>query len=211
MADFPIIVLGTGGHAKVVINSLKTSGAQILGITDLNPKTHGETRLGVPVLGDDDHITEHPADTVQLVNGLGSTGKTTIRRKAFERLKEKGYEFLTVIHPSAIIAEDVTLGEGAQVMAGVVIQPGVRIGHNVIVNTRASVDHDCVIGDHVHIAPGATLSGGIQVGKTVHVGAGATIVQNIKIGDGCFIAAGAVVVGDIPDGENFGTCQQEDS
>jgi len=200
MADLPVIVLGAGGHAKVVINALLESGYRVLGITDPDPKTHGEIKLGVTVLGGDDHITEHPADTVRLVNGIGSIGKITSRRNVFEAFKERGYEFQTVIHPSAIIAKEVTLGEGAHVMAGAVIQPGVRIGQNTIVNTCSSVDHDCVIGDHVHIAPGATLSGGIHVGDAVHIGAGATIIQGLKIGAESVVGAGSVVLNNVPAG-----------
>lgn len=200
MADLPVIVLGAGGHAKVVIDTLLASGATILGITDRDPKTHGESILGIPVLGGDDTLSGHPVGSIVLANGIGSTGKITTRRRTFESFKEKGYEFLTVIHPSAILAGDVTLGEGAQVMAGAVLQPGVRIGRNAIVNTRASVDHDCVIGEHTHIAPGATLSGGIKTGEAVHIGAGATVIQGLQIGAGSVAAAGSVVLEDIPAG-----------
>ena len=84
-------------------------------------------------------------------------------------------------------------------MAGVVIQPGSRIGKNSIVNTKASVDHDCIIGDHVHISPGVTLSGGVTVGSTVHIGSGATIIQGMRIGDNCLVAAGAVVISPLLD------------
>ena len=85
-------------------------------------------------------------------------------------------------------------------MAGAVIQPGTRLGVNTIVNTRASIDHDCIIGDHVHIAPGAVLSGEVRVGNCSHIGCGATIVQGVKLGEATVIGAGAVVLKDVPDG-----------
>ncbi len=200
MAVLPIIVLGAGGHAKVVIDALLASGAQILGVTDLDPKTHGESILGIPVLGGDDTLSDHPANTVVLTNGIGSISRVKIRWKIFEHFKAKGYAFAKVVHPSAIIAPDVTLGEGAQVMAGAVIQPGTQIGPNTIVNSRASIDHDCIIGDHTHIAPGTTLSGAITVGEAVHVGAGTTVIQGIQIGAECVIAAGSVVLENVSGG-----------
>jgi sugar O-acyltransferase (sialic acid O-acetyltransferase NeuD family) len=193
MANLPIILLGSGGHAKVVKDTLTELGVKILGITDPDPKSYGKVRIGLQVLGGDDYVTKHSTDTLKLVNGIGTIGRVIARRKVFEEFKRKGYEFLTVVHPSAILANDVILEEGVQVMAGAVIQPGVRIGRNVIINTRATIDHDCVIGDHSHIAPGATLSGNIHVGEAVHIGVGATVIQGINIGMESIVAGGAIV------------------
>lgn len=195
-----IIVLGAGGHAKVLIDSLLASSAVIAGIVDPDPALAGTTILGVPVLGGDDVFGEFPPSEVRLVNGLGSVGLPVKRQQLFERFKELGHSFASVVHPSAVVAPDVEIGEGAQIMAGVVIQPGCRIGANVIINTRASVDHDCVIGDHVHIAPGVTLSGGVVIGKDAHIGTGATLIQGVTIGYGSIIGAGSVVIKDVPTG-----------
>ena len=200
MAELPIIVLGAGGHATVVIDALKAAGARVQGITDLDSGTHGKRILGVPVLGTDDVILENPADGIVLVNGVGSTETSDARTKIYERFCGAGYAFRTVIHPSAIIAESAEISDGAQVMAGAVLQPACRIGANTIVNTRASVDHDCVIGAHVHVAPGAVLGGGVEVGDGVHIGAGATVIQRVKIGAGALVAAGAAVVSDVSPG-----------
>ncbi len=197
MVDLPIIILGAGGHAKVIINTLLVLGANILGITDPDPRTHGKKVLDTLVLGGDDCLSDHPVGSVGLVNGVGSTGQIVARRKLYNRFKEMGYEFANVIHPSAVLAPDVVLDEAVQVMAGTVIQPGAFIGKNTIINTRASIDHDCVIGNHSHIAPGATLSGGISVGEAVHVGVGATIIQGIKIGAESTVAAGSLVLRDV--------------
>ena len=178
----PVIIIGAGGHAKVVIDTLKRSGVKILGAVDADPNRHGQDILGVPVLGGDDVVISHKPDSVRLVNGIGSTADTAPRRNIFERFKEQGYCFTTCIHPAAIIAEEVEIGEGSQIMAGAVIQPGTRIGANCIINTRASVDHDCTIGDHVHIAPGAVLSGGVVAENSVHVGTGASVIHDMRIG-----------------------------
>ena len=200
ISDAAFIILGAGGHAKVLIEALLQSGAVIAGITEHDPALVGTNILGVPVLGGDDVVNEYPPSEIRLVNGLGSVGLTVNRQQLFEKFKGMGYKFATVIHPSAAIASDVVLGEGAQIMAGVVIQPGSHIGINSIINTRASVDHDCSIGDHVHIAPGVTMSGGVSVGAYSHIGTGATVIQGLSIGSGCLVAAGAVVTKNITDG-----------
>lgn len=196
----PVIILGAGGHAKVLIDALIKTSAVIAGIVDPAPALVGAKILGVPVLGGDGVVNEFPPSEAKLVNGLGSIGLPVKRKQLFEKFKSICYSFRTVIHPSAIVALDVVFGEGTQVMAGVVIQPGSRIGLNCIINTRASLDHDCVIGDHVHISPGVTLSGGVTIGACSHIGTGATVIQGITIGSGCLVAAGAVVIKDIYDG-----------
>src|SRR6266571_4080705 len=195
--SLPVIILGAGGHAKGLVDALLAASAVIAGIVDPDPALTGTKVLGVPVLGGDDIVNEYPPSEIQLVNGLGSVGLPVKRQQLFEKFKGMGYKFATVVHPSAVIASDVVLGEGVQVMAGVVIQPGCRIGINSIINTRASVDHDCAIGDHVHIAPGVTMSGGVTVGTCSHIGTGATVIQGISIGNGCLVAAGAVVTNNI--------------
>lgn len=195
--NLPVLILGAGGHAKVLIDALLASSAVIAGVLEPDTKLAGATILGVPVLGGDDVVREFPASEIRLVNGLGSVGRPAVRQKLFERFQDLGYHFATVVHPSAVVALDVVLGEGAQVMAGAVVQTGSRIGCNSIINTRASVDHDCIIGDHVHIAPGVTMSGGVQVGSGTHIGTGVTIIQGASIGNDCLVAAGAVVIRDV--------------
>ncbi len=196
----PIIVIGAGGHAKVVIGSLLAAGAEIIGALDDDVSLHGKNILGVAVLGGDSVLAGHEPKNVMLVNGIGSTSVPERRQAVFERLKEQGYGFAAVIHPSAVIAADVETGEGSQIMAGAVVQPGVRMGCNVIINTRAGIDHECRIGGHVHIAPGATLSGEVTVGEGSHIGTGATVIEGVSIGNRSVIGAGAAVIGDVAGG-----------
>lgn len=196
--DLPVIVLGAGGHAKVLIDALLLNGCNIIGIVDRDTSEIGKKILGVPVIGSDEIVLEYPATKVQLANGLGSVGSTKAREKLFNIFAEQGYQFLNIIHPSAIIARDVRLQAGIQIMAGVVVQTGSYIGVNSIINTRAAIDHDCIIGANVHIAPGVILSGGVQIDDGVHIGIGATVVQGIKIGQGSIVAAGTVVIKDVP-------------
>ena len=196
-----VIVIGAGGHARVLLDVLARGGIAVAGLTDADPARHGKLLAGVPILGGDGVLDKHPPGTTILVNAMGSTESMTTRQAVFERLKAAGYGFLTVAHPSALIAPDVVLGEGVQVMAGAIVQPGARIGANSIVNTGAQVDHDCIIGAHVHLSPGATLSGTVTVGDGSHIGTGATIVQGLRVGRGCLVAAGAVVTRGVADGE----------
>jgi len=194
----PIVILGAGGHAKVLIEALLADAAVIAGIVDADPALGGMQLLGVPVLGGDELVETFPASEIMLANGIGSVGLPVRRRELFERFKNRGYRFAAVIHPSAVIASDVELGEGVQIMAGAVIQPGSRIGSNAVINTRASVDHDCRIGEHTHLAPGVTLSGAVTVGGTCHIGTGATVIQGIAIGSHSVIGAGALVLKNVP-------------
>ena len=197
--SLPIIVLGAGGHARVLIDALRSRAAIIRGVVDADNDKHAQMLFDIPIIGDDQAVLDIPADSVGLVNGIGTVRVSLQRRQIFDDFKRKGYCFATVIHASAIVAADVLLGEGAQIMAGAVLQTGCQIGENTIINTRVAVDHDCIIGNHVHVSPGATLCGNVTVGDGAHIGAGATVIQGIRIGRNGMVAAGALVIRDIAD------------
>lgn len=193
------VVLGGGGHAKVLIDCLGIIGhAKILGILDPDTELWGKILSGVPVLGADNMLPDLvTAGVNSFVVGAGSIGNSQIRQKLFEFGLANGLQPLSVIHPAATISTRVELAWGVQILAASVINAGARIGKNVIVNSGAIVEHDCEISDHVHIATGAKLSGGVRVGSGAHIGAGATIRQNIVIGDGAVVGIGAAVVKDV--------------
>ena len=184
----------------MLLDALSLTGRKVLGICLADPSRIGEAIRGVPVLCTDDEMVRFGCDAVELVNGIGSVGSTDVRASLFRKFRSLGYRFSTIIHPSAIIASDVTLEEGVQVMAGAIVQTGSRIGLNSIVNTRVSLDHDCVIGADAHLAPGVTLSGGVKVGDGVHIGTAATVIQGIEIGRNSIIGAGSVVLRDVGEG-----------
>ena len=196
-----LIVLGAGGHAKVLICALRLAGAPLLGITDPAAQVAQHSVLGVPVLGDDERVFAYPPQEVELVNGLGCVTSSASRRELFERFSSRGYTFTTVKHPAAIISPYTSLGEGAQCMAGAIIQAGGTVGANSILNTGSQVDHDCQIGNHVHIAPGAILAGDVHVADGAIIGAGAVLIQGIHIGAGALVGAGAVVHRRVASGE----------
>lgn len=193
------IILGAGGHARVLIDTLRMQGTDILGITIPNADVHSGKFMDITIIGDDHEVERFRGQNIRLVNGVGSIKSPVIRKKLFEQFKAKGFFFADAIHPSAVISHDVTLAEGIQIMAGVIIQTGTVIGYNTIINTKASVDHECSIGSHVHIAPGVTISGGVDIGDNVHIGTGATIIQGIKIGSNSVVGAGSVVIHDVPE------------
>lgn len=193
MTQRPVIMLGAGGHAKVLLDLLLSLRISIVGVTSLERPADAAFDA-VPWLGQDDALRNHAPTDVLLVNAIGSVGDTTHRRQLFEGWRAAGYEFLALRHPISVVSDlDTHLGMGTQLLAGVFINAGARIGDNVIVNTRAVVEHDCDIGAHCHIATGAVLCGGVTLGAGVHVGAGSTIIQGISVGHGALIASGAVV------------------
>lgn len=195
----PVILLGAGGHAKVLIEVLRLTKRKITGILTAKEKEIGGWVGGIPILGDDRYMDRYRPGEIELVNGIGSAKNPELRMEVFNRYRAKGFRFPTLIHPSAIIAQDFIGGEGVQVMAGCIIQPGCTVGDNVILNTRVSVDHDSQIGAHCHLAPGVVLSGNVRVGDATHIGTGTSVIQGIKIGTACFIAAGSIVTKDITD------------
>lgn len=193
------IIMGSGGHASVLVEAIRMSAAYaIQGYTVKMKPDHADQWAGLTLLGDDECIPQYDPLRVRLVNGVGSTGSSTIRTRLFDEWKAKGYRFASIVHPTAYISTSAQLGEGIQVMAGAVIQTGVTIEHNTIVNTRAVVEHHCEIGAHSHIAPGAVVCGNVHIGSGVHIGAGAVIKQGLRIGDCAVIGAGAVVIRDVP-------------
>jgi sugar O-acyltransferase (sialic acid O-acetyltransferase NeuD family) len=193
-----LIIIGAGGHAKVLIDCLEQQpDVTILGILDNNQNMHDKLVLGVRVLGGDDKIADYDPAKVQLVNALGSVDIPLRRKALFSQFKSVGFRFYSVIHASAIIAPSVQLGEGVQVMAGAILQPDCKIGANVIINTGASLDHDVTVEDNVHIAPGVVVSGNVYIETDSHIGARAVILQGMQIGQRCLVGAGAVVIHNI--------------
>ncbi len=196
----PAIVIGGGGHAKVLVDLLLALGYDVLGFTDRDPRVDNFL-LGVRCVGSDDVIAQRwQPNEVHLVNGVGSIGAPQARVAVFDEFVRQGFTFATLVHPAATVSPNAILDQGVQVMAGAVIQAGSRIGRNTIVNTRASIDHDCDIAAHVHVAPCAVLSGGVRVGTRAHIGCGATVLQGLALGMDSIVGGGAAVIRDVPPG-----------
>lgn len=178
---------GASGHAKVIIDIIKSNGETVHGLYDDNDELHSLKEI--PVHHDKGQITEY----TPLIISIGSN---TIRYKIAGALSA---DYQIAIHRSSIIAPSAKFEKGTVVMAGAVVNADTSIGKHSIINTKASVDHDCKIASFAHISPGVTICGGVSIGEGTHIGAGATIIPNINVGKWVTVGAGAVVTKDIPD------------
>ena len=178
MKNKPIIILGAGGHAKVLLDMLLNQKVKIIGILDTSPRVI-DNLYDIPIIGTDNDIVKFDPNEIELVNGIGSIGVVNVRCEVYKKFKSQGYHFRQVIHNQSIISSRVKLGEGIQVMAGAIVNAGSCIEENAIINTRTSVDHDCHIGSHVHIAHGSSLSGNVNIGSATLIGAGSAVINDI--------------------------------
>jgi sugar O-acyltransferase (sialic acid O-acetyltransferase NeuD family) len=195
--SLPIIVIGGGGHAGVVIDTLLENSCKILGFTNLS-KDINYFIHGIPYLGDDSIIENYDPKSILLTVGIGSIKSFNLRGEIFEKWKAKGYSFVTIIHPSAIVSKRAMIGEGAQILMGATVQAGVIIKENCILNTNCSVDHNCELDAHCHISPGVIISGSVKIGSYSHIGVGSIITQGLSVGQNATVGAGALVLKDVP-------------
>ena len=198
-----VVLLGGGGHAKVVLEAiLKYHGEyRVIGITDSDAGKHNQRLMNVPFIGDDGILEELYARGLRKAFiSLGTVDNPLPRLYLYKRLKETGFSCINVFHGRSIVSEYVSLGEGNAILAGAVVNAGAAIGNNCILNTGSIVEHDCVIGDNVHVAPGSVISGAVRISGNSFIGAGAVVMQGVSIGEGCTIGAGAVVIRDLPPG-----------
>ena len=195
----PVIGLGAGGHARVVIKILRLMGTyELVGLLDPKPELWDTQVLGAPVLGDDGILADlYRQGVYHAFIGLGGTGDNRPRKQLYERALREAFQPVQAIHSKAVVSASAQIGKGLTVMAGAVINAAAIVGDNVIINTGAIVEHDCIVGDHAHIATGARLASTVRVGQGAHIGAGATVRQSITIGEGAIVGAGAVVVKDV--------------
>lgn len=194
-----LILLGTGGHAKVLADILLQNGQEIFATVSPGERCPDFPIASVPHYTDDRLLFDFSPNEYFFVNGIGSLPGSELRKKIFLNFKEKGFSFASVVSSRATVSPFAILGEGVQVMAGAIIQASATVSSNSIINTGACVDHDCIIGAHSHIAPSATLCGHVVVGNKVHVGAGATVIQSIRIEDRAVIGVGSNVTVDVPE------------
>lgn len=193
-----LLVWGAGGHAKVVADALwRTPGIEIVGfLDDIHPQRVGEPFCNSSVVGGRQAMQRFLAEGVGHL--IVAVGDCRARIRLAKEAKEIGFTLLSALHPSAVIAEDVHPECGAFVAAGVVINSGARIGENTIVNTAATVDHDCILEEGVHLGPGVHLGGRARIQRLAWVGIGAVVADGCKVGEGSIVGAGSVVLEDIP-------------
>lgn len=203
MADpNPIVVLGSGDHAKVVYDALHCAGrsADVRCFVNFADESHGVKSgwMGVTTyLSWTTFLQERHDVDAGFVVALGNNER---RRRAFDLAVAAGLRPTTVVHPRAIVSLGASIGAGTMVSANCLIGVGASIGVNCVVNSGAIVDHDCTVGSHATVAPSATLAGRVIVGDLVTIGMGAAVLDELRIGAGSTVAAGAVVTRDVPAG-----------
>jgi sugar O-acyltransferase (sialic acid O-acetyltransferase NeuD family) len=183
-----IVVLGAGGHAKVVIATVRAAGGEVVAAYDDDESRWGEQILGVLITG--------PMSSADLDHtpAIIAIGNNRARQEVAGRVNA---HWVTACHPSAVIHESASIGPGSVIFAGCVVQPDATIGAHAILNTASSIDHDCVLGDFVHAGPGVRLCGGVTVDEGALLGVGAKVAPNVKVGPWSTAGAGAVCVVDV--------------
>jgi len=194
-----MIVVGAGGHAKVVAEALAAAGRAVRGFVDPSvpvgtPVVHGA------VLGDDAWLAAVPAGERTVAVGIGATSSVALRRTVVGSLLAAGATVTGCRHPSAVVAESATVDPTAQLLALSLVNPSATVGAHAVVYSGAVVEHDCSVGAFAYLSPRAVLCGGVRVGDGAFIGAAATLLPGVTVGDGATVAAGAVVVDDVPAG-----------
>ena len=185
----PVIIIGGGGHARVIADILLCQGRPVLGFLDDSQLT---LATQIPQLGRVLDAMKY-ASQAEFIIGIGANQT----RQKFATSLAGAVQFTTAIHPSAVIANDVVISEGTVVMAGAVINTGSKIGRHCIINTSSSIDHDCRLADFVHVSPGAVLAGTVEVGEESWLGAGSVVINNCRVSSAVILGAGAVVTKNI--------------
>ncbi len=190
----PLNIIGAGGHAKVVIQTARAAGYEPIAVFDDDERLHETQVCGVPVVGKIAEMIERlkNSDLACVI----AIGNNETRKMIAEKYDQN---WVSIIHPSAIVDATAQIGAGTVVFAQAVIQADATIGRHVIVNTSASIDHDCHLADFVHIAPGCHLSGGVHIGEGTLLGVGACAKPLAKVGRWSVIGAGAAIIRNIPD------------
>lgn len=196
-----IIIIGSGGHAKVVADIILTrkeklkENLEIIGFLDDNFKNLKYNNIfGIPILGDLENIKNFISKDYSFVIAIGDND---IRKKISENYSKLNY--YTAIHPKSIISREVKIGAGTVVMANVVINPNSIIGKHCILNTSSVIEHDSRLGSYVHISPNVTLCGGVNINNNSWIGAGSVVKQQVTIGENVVVGAGSVVIKNVED------------
>jgi sugar O-acyltransferase (sialic acid O-acetyltransferase NeuD family) len=194
LLSIKLLLIGSGGHCRVVIDTAKRLGFDMLGIIDINYNGNKEKILGVPVIGGVSTLSELDPKEVSVNVSIGDN---FIREKFFSIAKAKGFPTPSIISPTAIVSEYATINSGNFINNAAIINTGVEIGENSIINTGAIIEHEVVIGDHSHICPGVKIGGRVSIGEASFIGIGANIIDKVEVGDHAVIGAGSVIIGDV--------------
>jgi UDP-perosamine 4-acetyltransferase len=188
-----IVILGSGGHCKVVLDCIYKN---VIGIIDINyNKLSNNIILNKKVIGNIDALDRY-SKSIKIMIAIGDN---IIRNKYYNIIKNMGYEIISIKHKNSIISTFSKIGDSNFINAGAIINANCEIGNNCIINTKASIDHDSIIGNNCHICPGATIAGKVKIGDFSFIGINACIIPNVIIGKNVIIGAGSVVINNISD------------
>lgn len=196
-----LIIIGTGGHARPVVEIaqiMQSSEMELVGCIDINYLGQEEHILGAPVIGGMDKLSEYSADNTDIFVAIGDNAA---RKNSITKLRTLGYGIFTLTHPTAILPENMNIGDGSLVCAGAIINPGVIIGEGCIINTGAIIDHETIIDGYAHIAPGVKIAGRVNIGESAFIGIGSVIIDKVKVGNQAKIGAGSVILDDVASNE----------
>ena len=191
-----LVIVGAGGHGKVVLDGALISGWAIWGLVDDDSDKVGSAMTGYEIKAGTAIFLELIPENIAAVIAVGSN----VTRAGLYQKFSIHLEIVSVIHPAATISDSATIGADTVIIPGAVVNAEVRLGEGVIVNTNSSIDHDCRLGDFAQVSPGATICGSVSLGKGTFIGAGATILPGLTVGNGAIVAAGAVVTKDVSRG-----------
>ncbi len=193
-----IVLLGAGGHCKVIIDIIESSNKyKIIGIIDKNKNS--EKVLGYNVLGDEGLLEIILNKAENAVVSLGHVKFMQTRHYLFQKLVNLKFKLPVLVHKHSVVSQYTKIGFGTCIMAGSVINPAVTIGENCIINTASIIEHDCTIHNNVHVCPKAAILGGVTIESNSFIGAGSYILPNLNIGKNVIIGAGSVVLSDVSD------------
>lgn len=187
----PLILIGGGGHCKSVIEAAESAGYSILGVLDM-PEEVGKEILSTKVIGTDDDIPAY-VGKAEFVITVGFIKNPDIRIKLYNKVKEAGGKFATVIASTAHVSKYAEIGEGTVVMHQAFVNAGAKVGCNVILNTATNIEHDAVIGDQCHISTGTMVNGDCKVGNNCFIGSQSVLANGITVGDDIIVGAGSLV------------------
>ncbi|WP_418603861.1 acetyltransferase [Hwangdonia sp.] len=195
-----IVIIGASGHAKVIIDIIeKLNQYTIVGLID-SFKPIGTKLFNYKIIGRKEHIPELKK-THNFNKGIIAIGDNWARKKNHEKITtiDPGFEFISAIHPNAVIGKNVNIGKGTVILAGVIINSDATVGEFCIINTKASLGHDSEIKKYSSLGPNATVGGHVSIKTCTYIAMSATIIQSIKIGKHSIVGSGALIVRDVPD------------
>lgn len=197
-----LILLGAGGHAKVLLSILAKQQHLPTAVCALQAP-QSACFNAIPFLGDDSAVMQYPPEQTLLINGIGALPGNDNRQKIFNRFSAQGYRFASIISTDALVDQSCMLGEGVQILPGAIVNADSQIADNVIINSGAIIEHDCVLQRHAIVSPGAIVCGGVNCGENSYIGAGATVIQGLTLGANTVVAAGSTVVRNLLDDQKI--------